>query len=89
MRSLKLRSPSFTAGFALGLVATGVAFALARVVRRRIERPSRAELAHPVIDGAKPIEPVKLEIGPEIEPGAGTIRLESEIEDPPRNSQRW
>ena len=87
MRSLQLRTPSFAAGFTLGLVLTGVTFALGRVVRRRAERP--AKLAHPVIDGAKPIDPVKLEIGPDVEPGAGAIRLESESEEPPRNSQRW
>jgi hypothetical protein len=89
MRSLQLRSPSFAAGFTLGLVLTGVTFALGRVVRRRIERPARRKLAHPIIDGARPIDPVKLEIGPDVEPGAGTIRLESEIEAPRDNSQRW
>jgi hypothetical protein len=86
MRSLQLRSPSFAAGFTLGLVLTGVTFALGRVVRRR---PARRKLAHPIIDGARPIDPVKLEIGPDVEPGAGTIRLESEIEAPRDNSQRW
>ena len=89
MRSLQLRSPNFAVGFTLGLVLSGVTFALGRVVRRRVERPSRAKLAHPVIDGAKPIDPVKLEIGPDIEPGAGAIRLESEIEEPIGNTQRW
>jgi hypothetical protein len=89
MRSLQLRSPTFAAGLTLGLALTGVAFALSGVVRRRLERPARRKLAHPVIDGAKPIDPVKLEIGPDVEPGAGTIRLESEIEEPLGNSQRW
>jgi hypothetical protein len=88
MRSPQLQSSSFAAGFTLGLVVTGVTYVLARAVRRRAER--RQEIAHPVIDGAKPIDPVKLEVGPEPEPGAAeTIRLESEIEDPPINSQRW
>lgn len=89
MRSLQLPSPSFAAGFTLGLVLTGVTFGLSRAVRRRVERTKRPNLAHPVIDGAKPIDPVKLEIGPEVEPGAGTIRLESEIEVPNNDSQRW
>lgn len=86
MRFEKLRPSSFVAGFTLGLALTGVTFALSRVVRRLAEKP---DIAHPIIDGAKPIDPVKLAIGPEPEPGAGTIRLESELEDPPINSQRW
>lgn len=90
MRSLQLSSPSFAAGFTLGLLLTGVTFALRGVVRRRIERPARAKLAHPIIDGAKPIDPVKLEIGPDVEPGVGgALRLESELEEPRDNSQRW
>jgi hypothetical protein len=90
MRFFDLRSPSFAVGFTLGLVLTGVTFALGGVARRRTERSkAKANLAHPIIDGAKPIDPVKLEIGPDIEPGAGTIRLESEMVDPPVNSQRW
>jgi hypothetical protein len=89
MRSVNLRSPSFAIGFTLGLALTGVTFALGRVVQRRFAARPMKDLAHPVIDGAKPIDPVKLEIGPDPEPGAGTIRLESEIEDPPINSQRW
>jgi hypothetical protein len=85
MRSLHLRTPAFAAGFTLGLVLTGVTFALGRVVKRR----AQAKVAHPVIDGAKPINPRKLEIGPETEPTTPTIRLESEMVDPPVNSQRW
>ena len=73
----------------LGLVLSGVTFALRGVVRRRMERPARTRLAHPVIDGAKPIDPVKLEIGPDVEEGAGNIRLESEMVEPRGNSQRW
>ena len=88
MRSFQLHSPSIAAGFTLGLVLTGVALALGRVARRRVEHRSFAA-DRTVIDGAKPIDPVKLEIGPDIEPGAGTIRLESEIEDPIGNTQRW
>lgn len=88
MRSSHLQAPSFAAGFTLALVLTGVTFALGRVVKRRVNRPSK-KLAHPVIDGAKPIDPVNLTIGPDVEPGAGTIRLESEIEPPADNSQRW
>lgn len=87
MRSGTLRPSSFAAGFTLGLALTGVTFALSRVVRRLAERPEK--ISHPIIDGAKPIDPVKLEIGPAPESGAGTIRLESESEDPPVNSQRW
>lgn len=89
MRSLELRSPTFAVGFTLGLVLTGVTFALGGVIRRRTARPARAELVHPVIDGAKPIDPVNLTIGPDIEPGAGTVRLESEMIEPLGNSQRW
>lgn len=89
MRSVQLRSPTFAVGFTLGLVLTGVTYALGGVVRRRMERPARAKLVHPVIDGAKPIDPVNLAIGPDVEPGAGTIRLESEIDAPLDNSQRW
>jgi hypothetical protein len=89
MRSIDLRSPSFALGFTLGLAFTGVTFALGRVVKRRVVARPKKNLAHPVIDGAKPIDPVKLEIGPDVEPGAGTIRLESEIEAPRDNSQRW
>lgn len=87
MRPLELQSPSFAVGFTLGLVLTGVTIAIGRVIRRRAESPEK--ISHPVIDGAKPINPVDLEIGPPIESGAGTIRLESEIEDQPINSQRW
>lgn len=88
MQSVNLRSPSFALGFTAGLALMGVTFALSRALKRRAERPVK-NLAHPIIDGAKPIDPVKLEIGPEVEPGAGTIRLESEIVEPRDNSQRW
>jgi hypothetical protein len=89
MRSLQLRSPSFAAGFTLGLVLSGVALGLARIARRRVEHHSFAA-DRTVIDGAKPIDPVNLELGPDVEPGAGgAIRLESEMETPRDNSQRW
>jgi len=86
MRPLQLQPPSFAVGFTLGLVLTGVTIAIGRVMRRRAEC---GKVSHPVIDGAKPINPVDLTVGPPIEPGAGGLRLESEIEDPPVNSQRW
>ena len=88
MRSVQLHSPSSAVGFTLGLVLSGVALALGRVARRRVEHRSFAS-DRTVIDGAKPIDPVNLEIGPEVEPGAAGIRLESEIEDPVGNTQRW
>jgi hypothetical protein len=68
MRSPQLRSPSFAVGFTLGLVLTGVTFALGRAVKRHFGQIAKKEVAHPAID---------------------TIRLESETEDPPVNSQRW
>lgn len=89
MRSVHLRSPSFAAGFTLGLVLTGVTYALGRVLKRRVEARSIDGVAHPVIDGAKPINPVDLEVGPPIEPGAAAIRLESEMPDASLKTQRW
>jgi len=88
MRSLQLRSPTFALGFTLGLVLTGVAFATRRVATRRQRKPS-FPADRTIIDGAKPIDPVELAVGPAIEPGAGTIHLAGELDDPPVNSQRW
>lgn len=86
MRSVALHSPSFLGGLTVGLALSGVAVLIARAAQRRGER---RELVHPVIDGAKPIDPVALTVGPPIETAVTTVRLESEIEDVPPVSQRW
>jgi hypothetical protein len=88
MRRIELQSASFLGGLTLGLAAAGVAAVTIRAARRRRSRWEDAQ-AHPIIDGAKPIDPVALTIGPPIESSASEIRLESEQIDPPVNSQRW
>lgn len=85
MRSVDLRSPSFLGGLTVGLALSGVAILIARAAQRRtVER----EPIHPVIDGARPIDPIALTIGPPTE-SLTSVRLESEIEDVPAISQRW
>lgn len=86
MRRVDLRTPSFLGGLALGLAASGVALFTIRAAKRRSKGP---EPKHPVIDGAKPIDPVALSVRPPEESSVSTLRLESEIEDVPPVSQRW
>ncbi len=88
MRSVDLRSPSFLGGLTVGLALSGVAFLISRAAKRRTSTAVR-EPAHPVIDGARPIDPVALMVGPPIEAGISTVRLESEIDDVAPVSQRW
>ncbi len=87
MRSVDVRSPSFLGGLTVGLALSGVAVLIARASKRRAPRPEPVH--HPVIDGAKPIDPVALTVGPPFEGTATVVRLESEIEDVPPVSQRW
>jgi hypothetical protein len=92
MRTLDLRShpvASFATGITLGLAAAGVAFVAARAAERRSLRLRERARAHPVIDGARPIDPVELTVGPPPESRQSAPRLESEMEDPEPFSQRW
>ena len=93
MRSLDdLRShplASFASGITLGLAAAGVTFVAIRAAKRRAGARRERSRPHPVIDGAKPIDPVELTLGPPPEALSSAPRLESEIEDPPPFSQRW
>jgi hypothetical protein len=78
----------FFGGLVVGLASAGVAIlsfgGIRRIRARRTPEPVR-----PVIDGARPIDPVKLAARPAEEASMMPPRLESEIEDPEPFSQRW
>ncbi len=81
-------STSFAKGLALGLATAGVAFFAFEAIRRARAAPLEAG-DRIRIDGARPIDPLLLDLRPD--PDGGSVRhtLASEIPDVPPQSQRW
>lgn len=82
-------STSFAKGLALGLATAGVAFFAFEAIRRARAAATFEAGDRIRIDGARPIDPLLLDLRPD--PDGGSVRhtLASEIPDVEPQSQRW
>lgn len=91
MRSTILENQAFLQGAIAGLALAGVAIvtyeAGRRVLRSRENRLRTADRA--LIDGARPINPIDLDLQQPPETRSTARRLESEGPDAAHVSQRW
>lgn len=99
MRFRDVRTRAFSLGLIVGLVASCTA-ALVVGARNRhtfrklvgspaARRDAKVIPPYPVIDGVAPLDPIALSVRPPEEVSPPSVRLESEMEDPPPLSQRW
>jgi hypothetical protein len=88
LSSVSPQARSFATGVAVGLSFAAVAYFAKRALTKR--EYADVDLSKTFIDGAKPIDPVKLTLGPAEESNSpNAARVEGELDDVSLRSQRW